>query len=60
MNNHEGNSLMSAILWPVTLLLAWAGSLNKTTITFVLTTMVSVLAIIHYIIQINKNLKDKK
>jgi hypothetical protein len=53
------NNVMSAVLWPLAVLLSWISSLGQDDITFFLGTVVSLCAIAHYAVQIKKNLKDK-
>jgi hypothetical protein len=55
----DNNTLISSVLWPLTLLLSWVSTLDRSTITFALGTTVSLLAIAHYIVQIVKNAKSK-
>lgn len=54
----EMDKVLSAVLWPITLLLNMAASLPPFGV--VLSSIVSILAIIHYVIQIVKSLKKKK
>lgn len=54
----EMDRVLSAVLWPISLLLNLATSLPPLGV--VLSTIVSILAIIHYVIQIFKNVKNKK
>lgn len=56
MNN---NNFVSAILWPCTLIMTWFSTIDRSTITFIMGTAVSLLAVIHYVVQIRKNLKEK-
>lgn len=63
-----GHQTMEHIQFDKTGILLWAGSMllnaaayiDKQTVTFLLGTTVSILAIIHYVIQIRKNLKKNK
>jgi hypothetical protein len=54
----EMDKIISAVAWPTTLLLNIATSLPPLGV--VLSTIVSILAIVHYSITIFKNLKKKK
>lgn len=55
--NQDNTYVTSAILWPLSILTAWLSSIDKSTISFALGTVVSILAIVHYVIQIKKNIK---
>lgn len=54
----EMDKVLSAVLWPITLILNMVGNLPPFGV--VLSSIVSILAIIHYIIQIFKGLKKEK
>lgn len=58
MEQHSGN-LPSILLGGGSLFLNLMSLIDKSTITFILGTTVSVLAIIHYTIQIRNNTKKK-
>jgi len=51
------DNLASAVLWPITLILNMVGNLPPLGV--VLSSIVSILAIIHYILQIRKTLSKK-
>ena len=57
VTNHSSDN--HYLLW-ASLFLNIVANLDKTNVTFVLGVIVSILAIINYVIQIKKNLKRKK
>lgn len=54
----EMDKILSAVLWPMSLILNMVGNLPPLGV--VLSSIVSVLAIIHYVIQIVKGIKKKE
>ena len=57
---HNNNSPMGFLLWGSSVFLNAIAILDKSTISFILGTIVSLLAMTHYIIQIRNNTKKKQ
>ena len=63
---NKSSSTLSIVLWPLTIMILGIKNivakitLNQNTFTFILGSIVSILAATHYVIQIIKSIKRKK
>jgi uncharacterized membrane protein len=59
MHTNQG-AVMGMLLWHLSIILNWVSTIDKSTVSFFLGAIVSVMAIVHYFLQIRKALKKEK